>query len=761
MFLQSRVFRRYFISYLIILIIPSIAGYMSYSTSISVMTRASVENSVTQLQKSKEMLEQRLAEVEGFTRQLAINQELGTLMNERGTSEKPNVYGIWKMLEDVTALGQTNDFLEHYFIYLKNYNVVLTPGSAFVRPEHYYDIYHYADLPFEEWRQLLETTHRSEIMPMRAFESGTRTLPVITYMQTLPLDSFNDSSPAVVMVIIDERKISGLLSGITERYGGWVHVGDSDGRTISLQGIHLEDLEALTNDRRFDVAQTSQFLGDDLVITVRSEANGWIYQAGIPREVLMENANHIKRITWTVTGAALLLGLIVGLLLSYRHSAPIQRILGVLGQEDESGGRNEYDFLHGNIAEMLTKNKKMELELRRQQPLIRDAFYKRLIAGEFQSREEIVASAVQSAAGIIGSSGYVAIIHIVGYSGVSSVEVLNELSATRLILKQSVSELTGDVAMTDTGSDKIVALFVSEEGDIAPYDQPRIERVLGRLAESLYREYKISIVAAVSERFDTLTDISQAFEQAKQALEFAAQSEHKPVAWFSDTRLESVTYYYPLDIELRLIGKIKVGELEEARRILSSIVTQNTEQRDLSYEMKNQLILELKGTLLKLLDQKTFMESENFEGVKERIIGIQGTESLERIRDEIYTIMEALCGMVASRKNDMHVQLVERTKQYIGEHYSDPDLTLYRIAEQVERPEKSISQLFKDVTGVNLSEHLEQVRLEQAIALLKTGFTIDEIASRVGYNSSHSFRRAFKRVMGVSPSDYRQSIEGA
>lgn len=87
-------------------------------------------------------------------------------------------------------------------------------------------------------------------------------------------------------------------------------------------------------------------------------------------------------------------------------------------------------------------------------------------------------------------------------------------------------------------------------------------------------------------------------------------------------------------------------------------------------------------------------------------------------------------------------------------------MTLYRIAERVERPEKYISQLFKEVTDINVSDYLEMIRIEQASSLLRTNaYTVDEIAARVGYNSSHSFRRAFKRVMGVAPSSYRQSIE--
>lgn len=81
---------------------------MSYLTSISVTQSISIENGVTQLQKSQEILERRMAEVEGFTRQLAVNQELNVLMNE--SENETNVYGIWKTMRNVLTFGQTNDF---------------------------------------------------------------------------------------------------------------------------------------------------------------------------------------------------------------------------------------------------------------------------------------------------------------------------------------------------------------------------------------------------------------------------------------------------------------------------------------------------------------------------------------------------------------------------------------------------------------------------------------------------------------------------
>ncbi|ACT01801.1 helix-turn-helix domain-containing protein [Paenibacillus sp. JDR-2] len=761
----NSVFRRFLVSYIVILIIPSIAGFLSYHTSISVTEKLSIENSVMQLQKSKELLERRMAEVEGFTRQLAINPDLNVLMNEKSSGEQTNVYGIWRILRSVLTFGQTNDFLQQFYIYLGNYNVILTPGSAYVRPEHFYESFRYEDQSLAEWRQsILGQTHRSEIMPLRQYNNRGTVTSVVTYMQSFPLDSFSGSSPAVVVVTIDEKTITNLLTGITDKYGGWTQISDASGRTIASLGNGVPDMEALAKDASFDADKTSQFYKDDLVITIHSATNGWVYRSGIPRHALLEYANQIKFITWTITGIAIAVGLFVGLMLAYRNSMPIHKLVSVVKEQfgkDDTTERNEYDFLHGNIAEMIRSSNQLESELRRQLPLIRDAFLKRLLSGELQTREEISAAASQANTGIYGNSGFVCILQVQGYTGMDSVEVLNELHAARLLLKQALLDIAGFTLTTDWGSDRIVIVFASKEAETGnTIGREEIASLLDQLSKHAFAEYRITFIAALGEAFASETEVSVSYEQAKQTMDQALHADRKGIVWFEETRLESATYYYPLEMELRLIGTIRAGETEETRRILRTVMSLNTEQRELSVEMWQQLAGELKGTLLKLLDQKSFMESGMFEQLKDRIIALHATDK-RSFQAEIEDITGVMCSIVVSRKNDGHTRIIEAIKTYISSHFSDSDLTLYRVAEAVERPEKYISQLFKEVTGSNLSDYLEQVRMENAIALLRENrYTVDEISSRVGYNSSHSFRRAFKRVTGVSPSSYRQTVEG-
>ena len=69
--------------------------------------------------------------------------------------------------------------------------------------------------------------------------------------------------------------------------------------------------------------------------------------------------------------------------------------------------------------------------------------------------------------------------------------------------------------------------------------------------------------------------------------------------------------------------------------------------------------------------------------------------------------------------------------------------------------DRYLSAIFKKETGTNFAEYLEQLRVKAACVLLQDGCKVSDLPERLGYNSIQSFRRAFKRVMGVSPSEYR------
>ncbi|GIQ63203.1 hypothetical protein PACILC2_17710 [Paenibacillus cisolokensis] len=101
--------------------------------------------------------------------------------------------------------------------------------------------------------------------------------------------------------------------------------------------------------------------------------------------------------------------------------------------------------------------------------------------------------------------------------------------------------------------------------------------------------------------------------------------------------------------------------------------------------------------------------------------------------------------------------VVRRARQYLRDHYDDPQLSLESVAKAVGVSSVYLSRLFKQELGTTFVALLTQIRISKAIQLLgSTNRSIADIAEAVGYESQHYFSTAFKKAVGVSPNRYRK-----
>ena len=95
-------------------------------------------------------------------------------------------------------------------------------------------------------------------------------------------------------------------------------------------------------------------------------------------------------------------------------------------------------------------------------------------------------------------------------------------------------------------------------------------------------------------------------------------------------------------------------------------------------------------------------------------------------------------------------------QQYIGNHFRE-NLTLDLIAQRCAINKYYLVHLFKKATGTTPISYLNQRRLQEAEKLLKTtALPVAQIAQDVGFSSQNSFSQSFRRLNGVSPTQYRR-----
>ena len=101
-------------------------------------------------------------------------------------------------------------------------------------------------------------------------------------------------------------------------------------------------------------------------------------------------------------------------------------------------------------------------------------------------------------------------------------------------------------------------------------------------------------------------------------------------------------------------------------------------------------------------------------------------------------------------------QRMERVSKYIQDHYQGA-ITLSEIADVASMTEQSFSRWFRQTSGLTFVDYLMQLRTTVASNLLiNTNKAMTEVAAESGFNSSSSFNRAFLKIKGCSPREFRK-----
>lgn len=94
-------------------------------------------------------------------------------------------------------------------------------------------------------------------------------------------------------------------------------------------------------------------------------------------------------------------------------------------------------------------------------------------------------------------------------------------------------------------------------------------------------------------------------------------------------------------------------------------------------------------------------------------------------------------------------------KTYIDTHYSE-DINLDKIAEKFYFSREYVGRIFRAQYGFAVYEYIQQVRMDQALKLLRNPkLSLQAIADCLGYSNANYFSKAFRKFYGISPRDYK------
>ena len=120
--------------------------------------------------------------------------------------------------------------------------------------------------------------------------------------------------------------------------------------------------------------------------------------------------------------------------------------------------------------------------------------------------------------------------------------------------------------------------------------------------------------------------------------------------------------------------------------------------------------------------------------------------------------LSMVSNQVIVQENNAEPPNIARAKQFIHEHQAN-DLSLGEVAHAVNTSTFYFCKMFKKATGLNFTDYLSRVRIEKAKnLLLNPNLRVSEIAYEVGFQSLTHFNRVFRKMVGQSPTEYRDHL---
>lgn len=144
-----------------------------------------------------------------------------------------------------------------------------------------------------------------------------------------------------------------------------------------------------------------------------------------------------------------------------------------------------------------------------------------------------------------------------------------------------------------------------------------------------------------------------------------------------------------------------------------------------------------------------------------RVLPARQYQSMIRLLNIFAQHLSLICHQVAVRKQHDEPPAITRARQFIREHQAEK-LSLAAVARAANMSAFYFCKMFKKATGLNFTDYVSRVRVEQAKNLLLNPHArISEVAYAVGFQSLTHFNRVFRKLAGQSPTAYRAKLPKA
>lgn len=761
---KRRVYIGLILSYLAIFLLPLFINLFSL-TEIARDTQESICESVqVNLEHVRDSVDDDFSEIDDIVANLTSNSNIYYIATQMTTESKNVEFSRIEQAQEYIQALQVQTLVEEYYVYFRQPEMIISSGHVFLDSASIQYLFQYNGMDTDEWLRQMEETYNQYFYPEAVTLQNTTRQEMFLYVQSLITGTGNKGT---FVFPIRSEAIREQMEDYYIPDVGWAYVLDDEGKVIVSIPSDSGEFITVSDELLSGNGGIKEIMLDGRkmeMIYVASNEVGLRYVAVIPEQYISEEIRIAMLRQIGLIGMILLVGLCSISIISWRRGRKITEIIqmifntdgGTGGKGEPSGHYDAMEYISESVRSLIDRNLKLKEDVKRQEPVTRNLLLERLLLGGVPG--ERMNQDLEKYGIIHGEASMLLFLFSIRESGGVEPEA-EESTVYKQLLNNDLQELFFQrkylCTMEMNTSSMILVLDRAYENlrtDIT-------ERLNG-LYKKYQENYDMNLRIAVSSPCTEWNDISKAYDQVCELMEYGA-SQEKNILFYEEYRDRKDYYYFPVTLEERLINAVKTGNTGATHDQLRQVYTMNVLERDLSPSMMHFLVNNLQCTIFKILHGLGTNVEVDEEELNRRLDALSKEKELLSRFQQINRIFGLLSEKVAEANQEGKSQIIKEIKEYIEVNHADQSMSLTKIAENFGYASTYFSRIFKEQFGMNFTSYLENVRIDHVCTLLKTtDMTLEKIAGETGYNSAYVLRTAFKRLKGITPNEFRKQSRG-
>lgn len=710
---MSKFFRNFFLAYMLILLVTLVTFLFLYTRSSVIIEDQIIASRIASLGQMSMNLDHNLSEIIKSVNQVANDSQVRRFINIWEPLHGPNVMQVSDTMDVLRDMHIDSPLVLNTFIVYDN-NVVMSRYAAWTTSVFYPHIMNIYGIDYPKWRaDIFSGNPHSRFVPAIDINLGPNRVSAIQYI--MPIHTRQGAMGAII-ALIDSRAIQDMFHMFSMVNGEWGFVLSQGGEIISGDTRDMYGIP--TPEGREGSVRFVQNGVNYLMVFSRSNILDWTYVSIIESDYVLTELNSFRRMVVLAVLVMLAITLPLSIVFSIRQFMPV---------------------------------KKLQETLVRQMPILQHSFIKDIFDGKLIMSDNVKENMASLGLNLTGD-----LYTVIAISGKESPIDLIELAKVHMFVDNyPVSHLNDGIKQQslNLGNNVLAVLFIGNSATLKEYVQQ-----FAKLLADVLRENELSgIGIGIGGVYAQLTEVYKSYAEAIEAIQyFMVINSGQVVCMFEDMPHNNEFYYYPEEEEHRLLNMVRSGESEGARDLLNAICSENFINKQLSHVMMTAFINHLCQGIFKigrpsLVSDETVRKTNDLYEVFYQLTDI---EKLMRCTRLYNTISED----VRNQKLNKTHNTIAEIRALCEEDFHNPDISLTGLATRFNLSETYLSMLFKEYTGENFYNYLQNMRMDKAMKLLATSsLSIHEISKQVGYSSYNTFSKAFKRKTGINAGDYRMS----